>query len=176
VKLRAAAPRLGGVIIAACLLLACDRKSPRVAASAASGVKSFGSTWIDTTTPVLDGGAYAQGLTGGIWYLRDTLAIPVQAVGGPAVQSRFRASLPFDEITPVIGGGAYAHGTEGAWLLRGGMAFPIREVSNMPVDSAKPGLTDAAWLFGRSVRDPDEPARQQEDVDPDYEQEEPDPP
>jgi hypothetical protein len=92
--------------------------------------------------PVADGGAYATGWMGGVWYLRE------------GVSSRVKG-LPNDQfvlsrIVAIADGGAYLvvdddGPAQGVWYLRGDSARRVEEVGSLRSDG-KP--TDrAAWLW-----------------------------
>ena len=92
--------------------------------------------YVDDIVPVLDGGAYARGMStgpgiaGGLWYLSGTKAIRVRAVGDSATRARFDSAALF-EIQPTVDGGAYAYdATAGVWKIQGDSAVPVVELPN----------------------------------------------
>jgi hypothetical protein len=93
-----------------------------------------------SATPLVNGGAYLSALSGGTWYLKDSIAERVRVIGTVADSEAFASSFDLD-VTPLLDGGAYAFSLpgRGVWLLRGAHAWRVTEgsVPQQARDTAK---------------------------------------
>ncbi len=131
-------PRLNPVFILASVLMlisACNT-TPAPPKSHAPPKASLDAEGL-TVTPLANGSAYVNDVTGAIWYIRGETGMRV--TGLPE-------KLDLAEIVPTIDGGAYVTSTAGLWYVHEGRALKVREGSP-PQASANVLTAREGWLW-----------------------------
>jgi hypothetical protein len=137
--------RMATVLLVCAFLVSCAKKKDTADSDFLQTPTSFEKTFFSDITPMVDGSAYANAFSSGLWYLRSNKAVRVTAVGGPSVK------LPvFIEITPVLDGGAYATSQSsesgpGLWYLQAELAQRVSEVSSLAGSGERPRISDKAF-------------------------------
>lgn len=112
---------------------------------------------ISDVVPLFGGGAYIVSDFGPPWYVTDTEAVRVRAVGSAADDSVFTRMVLL-RVIPTLDGGAYAYSLIGTvWRLKQGRATRIKEVtvlSPAPSQVGREGATnrDQALLLYAAQR------------------------
>ena len=131
--------KLRSSILAAILLVACNRQEVKHQPSRPARPISLAKSAIRAVTPTADGGAYITTLDAGLWYVRGVEAVRVH-FNYPAPQSDERKDLALLEITPAVDGSAYAASpvSERLWYLKEGQAFMISESPSITSKTYQP--------------------------------------